>query len=134
MSSSGRSASRKAHNSPKTPPTTPQLRAPDYYEYSKNRKNCLFSGKHHVRNLFASSERPEKPCWLPPPFRIIWAGEEPKRVPLPPKEERCPYRTQWCEAGVVPGYSGIVDLNSIYSICSRRIRVDEDGRFVISSY
>ncbi len=97
------------------------------------------AGEAYVRNLFASSEPPEKPCWLPPVW--IMPGEE--QEPEPPKEEHCPYKTQWCEVGTLliqrerialaTGYAEYspfkagVDPDLVFPLCDQSMEKDSNG-------
>ena len=78
-------------------------------------------GEDYLKNLFASLERPRKPCWLPPNSVPIVDGKRLK-PPRPPREEWCPYETQWCEVGDVLAKQGVkgIDPFLVYSTCDKR--------------
>lgn len=77
-------------------------------------------GESYLRNRFESLDPPEKPCWLPPYAIPIIDGQrvEPQ---APPKEEWCPYRTQWCEMGKYLVTEGVVDPTLVYPICDKKL-------------
>ena len=78
-------------------------------------------GEDYLKNLFASLERPEKPCWLPPNSVPIVDGKR-LEPPRPPREDWCPYKTQWCEVGDVLAKRGVegIDPVLVYSTCDKR--------------
>ena len=83
---------------------------------------AIFSagGEDYLTNLFESLERPEKPCWLPPYAVPIVDGEK-LGPPVPPKEEWCPYRTQWCELGKYLATKEVVSSALVYPICDKHL-------------
>lgn len=81
-------------------------------------------GKAYLIDLFTSSKPPEKPCWLQPqgvPKTVD--GQYLNKISEPPKEEWCPYKTQWCEVGSILVRRGIkeVDPALVFPICDKRV-------------
>ncbi len=72
-------------------------------------------GEDYVRTLFASLERPEKACFVAPTVGVVIDGKVVNRVGHPPKEEHCPYETQWCEVGAI-----LREYDLVYPICDGR--------------
>lgn len=113
----------------------------EVYEKTKNREffsterflsNFLLpaGGTDYLVHLFESLDRPVKSCWMPPPYRIAPNGEEPERGPEPPKEEWCPYETEWCQVSTLLIRKNVagVDPALVYSLCDRS-KVDDDWAF-----
>ena len=73
-------------------------------------------GEDYLKNLFASLEPPEKPCWPPPQAVVIIDGQR-LEPPRPPRDEWCPYKTQWCEVGQYLVMKGVVDATLVYPTC-----------------
>ena len=90
-------------------------------------------GEDYLKNLYSSLERPEKPCWLPPSSVPIVDGKR-LEPPRPPKEEWCPYETQWCEVGDVLAKREVegIDPFLVYSTCDKR--KDPTNPLVIRRY
>ena len=92
----------------------------DYESISKHKvlrriRHAGARGEDYVRNLFASLERPEKACFVAPTVSVVQNGKVVNRVGHPPKEEHCPYETQWCEVGQILG-----EYDLVYPICDGR--------------
>ena len=80
-------------------------------------------GEDYLKNLFASLEPPEKPCWLRPQRLLKNAPPE------PPQEEWCPYETPWCELGSFLSHMKVegVDPVRVFSTCNKYMRKGKDG-------
>lgn len=89
-------------------------------------RNIFYSGgEDYVRELFESSEPPEKQC-------VIEQFIVPGRA-RPLKKELCPYEIPWCAAGGVLAGVGEVDPILVYPICDKRIGY-KNGTMTFTTY
>ncbi len=111
----------------------------DIYENPQNTRVSLGhifrlpGGEDYVINLYASLEPPEEPCKLPPQIIIRNSDGEIIGPPVPPKEEQCPYKTEWCNVGKLLVGLEVLDLADVYPICDGRW-VYEDGRWSVINH
>ena len=105
----------------------------DIYENPQNTRVSLGDifrmpggGEEYVMNLYASLEPPAEPCKLRPQMSLMKDGKE--QYPVPPKEELCPYETQWCDVAQFLVHKEVADPHYVYPICDKHW-VYEDGRW-----